>query len=410
MPQGSAVDTSATEREYVAHRSMVMAMLATEFGFLRDHDELYQEAWTEVLELQARGHDVSNLGGLLRTIVWRRARDRARGLPPAPVDPSDELFSYEMDTDALPDEQAQVRLDAARIREVVDSLNPRQAAVIKLRFDCDMASDEIERLLGISRKRLNKIVRKAYRLVGQALSEQEESALSDWRRHQRSLLLACETGVASADQRSHAHRMIREDPICRAMLREIRSTLEGVAAIIPLPVLVTQAANGRIAQLRLSIVDRVGMLRDGVADWAGRMSGHSSAIEQTSASGAASVTGAFAVKAALVCVAVTGTTVVCLDGGVFSGASDPRPPARHAKAAPTPRVEEPIPPRIVPVAPAEAPSRPRAASRPTPQPAAPPPPSPAPDSSTEFGPGTVGSSSASSTPAAAPAGSNEFGP
>src|SRR4051794_40882884 len=103
MTQGAAVDANAMERADIAHRPAVMSMLAKEFRFLRDREELYQEAWTEALELQAQGHDVSNLGGLLRTIAWRRALDRSRRLPPAPIDPADDVFSYQQDPQASPD-------------------------------------------------------------------------------------------------------------------------------------------------------------------------------------------------------------------------------------------------------------------------------------------------------------------
>ena len=78
MSQVPVVDGQGVEREYLAHRREVLAMLGSEFRGLPDHEELYQEAWTEALELRARGQEIANLGGLLRTIAWRRARDQLR--------------------------------------------------------------------------------------------------------------------------------------------------------------------------------------------------------------------------------------------------------------------------------------------------------------------------------------------
>src|SRR3954452_2856609 len=45
----SPTDSRELEQEYLAHREMVLAMLRAEFGGLRDHEELYQEAWAEAL-------------------------------------------------------------------------------------------------------------------------------------------------------------------------------------------------------------------------------------------------------------------------------------------------------------------------------------------------------------------------
>ena len=59
------------EREYRAHRDAVLAMLAVQFPRLVDPEELYQEAWAELLELELRGELVRNRRALLKTIAWR---------------------------------------------------------------------------------------------------------------------------------------------------------------------------------------------------------------------------------------------------------------------------------------------------------------------------------------------------
>ncbi|MCW2966595.1 MAG: polymerase, sigma-24 subunit, subfamily, partial [Solirubrobacteraceae bacterium] len=300
MPQPSARESQVLEREYVAQRAGVLAMLRGEFGGVPDHEELYQEAWTEALEIQARGGDIVNLGGLLRTIAWRRARDRLRKHRPAALDPGSQVFACQSDPDALPEEQVEVRLDAALIRQVVDSLEPRQAAAIKLRFDCHMDAREIQRQLGVTPKRLEKIVTEAYSRVESCL-QVNAAGTSEWRRRQRSLLLACETGLASARQRRQARAMVRDDPACRAMLHEIRSALEQVAAVLPLPLLTGHGVFAR--------------LRDQLADLIARASGRGVGAEQAGAGGATSVGGGALIKTALGCLAVAGGTAACLPGG-----------------------------------------------------------------------------------------------
>jgi predicted RNA polymerase sigma factor len=45
----------AVEREYREHRDSVLAMLAAQFPRLGDPEELYQDAWAELLELEQQG-------------------------------------------------------------------------------------------------------------------------------------------------------------------------------------------------------------------------------------------------------------------------------------------------------------------------------------------------------------------
>jgi hypothetical protein len=282
-----------------------------------------------------------------------------------------------------------------------------------MRFGQQMNSIEIQRELGVSSKRLEKIVTSAYAQVEEALTARDGESESPWRRRQRSILVACEAGLASARQRREAARLVREDPACRAMLAEIRSTLEGVAAVLPLPLLAADGRLGRFAHVRLDLSERFAAWRDQVAEFASRIVPHGSSVEQAGAGGAASVGGGLAVKAALTCVALTGTTVVCLTSGVLDTPKPRTPkPARASKPS-TKTVATPSVP--IEVAHVTQPVRIKisttARSARVTKAAAAPPPSPAPPSSTEFGPGTVGSTSASATPAAAPdTGSGEFTP
>src|SRR3954447_25066171 len=221
----TAAESRALENEYVAHRPAVLGMLRAEFGGVPDHEELYQEAWTEALEQRARGTVIQNLPGLLRTIAWRRARDRLRNRRADAVDPSSTVLSGLADPAADLDDQAVSRLDSALLRQIIDDLEPDQAAVLKLRFDWHLEAREIQQRLGITKKRLDKIVAQAYRRV-EAHLESTADGTTRWSRRQRSLLVACELGLASEKQRARAQRMLERDPVCRAMLREMRSTLE----------------------------------------------------------------------------------------------------------------------------------------------------------------------------------------
>ena len=421
MTRLTAVEVDEVERDYVAHRAMVLAMLRAEFRWLPDHEEVYQEAWTETLEIRARGETVANTAGLLRTIAWRRARDRARKSVPDSLDPSSYVFELQQDDASPPEEQAQLRLDAAAIRQIIDSLEPRHAAVLKLRFDDHLDAAEIQRRLGVSPKRLEKLVTEAYKRV-QAQLGLDASGESPWARRQRSLLLVCEMGMASAKQRARAQKMVDEDPVCRAMLREMRSTLEAVAVVLPAPIVARQRGIDVIV-----LLDKLGDLKDHALALVARTGGPAVPIEQATAGGLAGIGGGVAAKVAVACMMIGGGAVACTQTGVLGGQRPGRstvskiskqrvraaaiavkvaPPKVRATASAAPRK------RTSPRAARTTASASLAASATTPPavngPAAP---SPAPAGSTEFGPGTAGSTSSPPAPAQAPVqGAGEFTP
>jgi len=420
MTRLTAVESDEVERDYVAHRGTVLAMLRADFRRLPDHEEIYQEAWTETLEIRARGETVANTAGLLRTIAWRRARDRARKSVPYSLDPSSSIFESQHDDSSPPEEQAQLRLDAAAIRQIIDSLDPRHAAVLKLRFDHHLDATEIQRRLGVSPKRLEKLVTEAYKRVQAQLGSDASSGDSPWARRQRSLLLVCEMGMASTEQRARAQKMVDEDPICRAMLREMRTTLEGVAAVLPAPVL----ARHRGVDLSV-FLDRAGDLKDHVLALISRTGAAPAPVEQATTGGLAGLGGGVAAKVALACLAVGGGAVACTESGLV-GRTPPHPrPVNHATAR-TAKLEEiafkPTTTRKAvepskPAAKIPARRRPPSSSSPTTTAGSPPPvsagpaPSPAPVGSSEFGPANVGSATAAPTPSQAPVqGGGEFGP
>ena len=405
-------------REYRLHRQPVLAMLNTKFSWLAaEHDEIYHEAWLRTLEMEAAGKVIRDRRALLKTLADFRATDIARQRNAEVTDPNELVFLEEPDPGPEVDAIAQVTLDADALRLVIDKLDARQAAVLKLRFDRGLTGPEIQAALGISAKRFAKIMDRAFKAV---LAQVEPDAAGDspWLRHQRSLLLACEAGIATAAQRAEARQLVERDPRCRAMLRAMRTSVREVAVILPMPpVLVEEERRGTI-QAILGQADRAfGVLRQGHDPLLARATS-SSTIEQAS-SGLLGGLGAGAVaKSLALCIALGGTAAVCVDTLV---------PGHHHRVAPKaakPRAHRARPaPVVVHVAPqpvavthalvptAHHRAGTRRVERPVSSPAATPPPSPAPAGATEFGPGAIGSSTGTPAPAAAPTnGGGEFTP
>jgi RNA polymerase sigma factor (sigma-70 family) len=211
----SSVRDAGIERDYAEHRAAVLGMLGADFPRLRDPEEIYQEAWAELLAVERRGEVVQHRRGLLKKIAWRRAADATKRRGPDAIDPSNPALIAATDDQPLPDEQAQLRLDGDALRLVVESLDERQAAALKLRFDQHLTAREVQDQLGISEKRLEAIITAAYKKIAAQLAV-DDSGESRWIRRQRRLLLACELGIASSRQRRRAQAMVDRDPACRA--------------------------------------------------------------------------------------------------------------------------------------------------------------------------------------------------
>jgi RNA polymerase sigma factor (sigma-70 family) len=372
------------------------------------------------LEVEARGLRVNNRRALLRTIAKRRAADASRGPKVISVDPRGGLMRTTADTSRAVDEQAELRLEGEALWLAIDSLDPRQAAVLKWRFGDELSSKEIQARLGVTPKRLEKIVTAAYKQVAAAVGDDLEAEPS-WRRRQRSLLLACELGIASRRQRQRAQEMVDRDATCRAMLREMKASLHQVAAARPIPVLPDPSRHTALLDGLLARLDQLWLtLRPMPRNLLERGLATPSTAEQATAGGSVLGAGA-AAKLVAFCIAAGGTATLCINGA--RQLEHPTPKAHHVhhskRAAP---IVEPDRATVSLVRRAPATPKPRIVARPpatsvrkgeTPVSSTRyrTPPVPAPPGSTEFGPGNLGSTSAPRQPASAPVnGGGEFTP
>lgn len=404
----SPAEVAELEREYVEHRSAVLTMLRSQFHALEDPEELYQEAWADLLDLIRRGGEPRSTRAMLKTIAQRRATDLVRRSRADVVDPGSAVLIDAADPRLAPDEQAQLRLDAVAARHLVESLEPRAAAALLLRYQHGLSGTEIQARLGVSAKRLEKIVTQAYQQIEAQLAENE--GVSVWSRRQRSLLLACEFGLATPAQLARAQRMLRDDPRLRAMLRQIRRSLRDVAAVIPSPVLLELPAR----HPDVSLVDRLHAvatsLRRAAGDVLARTPLAGSSAEQVAGAGTGTVGSTIAVKAALACLAVGGTAAVCVNE-LLPGHDRTRSEA-HATTKASRPTSAAVPARGAVRTRTTSTSNKTTAKRApaTSSPAARAPASPAPSGSQEFTP-SASATASQVAPASAPSdGGGEFGP
>lgn len=272
-----------------------------------DLDAAYNAAWHALYEQsRRRDEEVSNLGGWLAKITYRRAIDdvrRAHIKYRAPVAVGEGIgqLGYEHDVDAeLADRQRYHQwLMSVRLR-----LSEREQQAVSLCVLHEHSRRHASDMMGIDIKRLDKIMVAANKKLGGLL---EAINRGDWCQEQRSLIKAFALGLHEEGGERHelAVAHVMECQACAAYVRSLR----GLAVIVPAPALLMSAA----------------------ATGGGILGG------AAAGGGGASMLGGIGTKTAALCV-----SAVCAAGGaviVVERTPDAKRPADAVSASsPTPRV------------------------------------------------------------------------
>ena len=206
-----------------------------------DLDAAYNAAWHALYEQsRRRDEEVSNLGGWLAMITYRRAIDdirRARIKYRAPVAVGEGIsqLGYEHDVDAeLADRQRYHQwLMSVRLR-----LNAREQQAVSLCVLHEHSRRDASDMMGIDIKRLDKIMVAANKKLGGLL---EAINRGDWCQEQRSLIKAYALGLHEEGGERHelAVAHVMECQACAAYVRSLR----GLAVVVPAPALLASAVG-----------------------------------------------------------------------------------------------------------------------------------------------------------------------
>jgi DNA-directed RNA polymerase specialized sigma24 family protein len=251
--------------EYTRHRRAVLGMLAKRFPRLGEDDRLaiYHDAWARVLFKRQRGEEIQSLRAFLLATAGAEALNAVtRRKPPLPVASDDPLITGLADEGATVEEQV-VERDQARIaRNLLDTLDARQRDVLKLRWDLQLSGPEVRAALGLSERQYQRLTEEGAAAIAERVEQLENGS---WSRRQRSLLAAClvrvtkdgdqRVGIASAQQRKEAQRLLDSDPHVAALFAEVRAALRRGAALLPMPALLSDddaLAASRVADIALA--------------------------------------------------------------------------------------------------------------------------------------------------------------
>jgi DNA-directed RNA polymerase specialized sigma24 family protein len=289
-----------------------------------DLDAAYNAAWHALYEQsRRRDEEVSNLGGWLAMITYRRAIDdvrRARIKYRAPVAVGEGIsqLGYEHDVDAeLADRQRYHQwLMSVRLR-----LNAREQQAVSLCVLHEHSRRDASDMMGIDIKRLDKIMVAANKKLGGLL---EAINRGDWCQEQRSLIKAYALGLHEEGGERHelAVAHVMECQACAAYVRSLR----GLAVVVPAPALLASA------------VGTGGGILGGLSGLFGGSGGATlGGAGAAAGGGGATLLGGIGAKTVALCV-----SAVCAAGGaviVVESSPDTKPPADAASASrATPRI------------------------------------------------------------------------
>ena len=359
-------------RAYAHHRKYVLAVLARRCRWLGvdEREVALHDAWAVLLEKERSGAlDVSRMRGpqvrayLVQTAL-NKALDESRRAGRSQNEPlaDEDLVA----PTTPPEEQVASAQENARLREIVDELNPRQQTIVKLRFFFERSPDEVQRLLAITERTYRRELERAMRI----LAERYELVLAGRACERRaSLISAYVAGIAGPNRTQDARAHLADCPACRRFAIDLRQGAEQVAGILPLPLLAV-VGHGPWAPLS----ELAGASRDAIANaGAGTRKGLAAVSGRVDPAASPALTGARpgALAAAVAgCLAVSsGAATYCTVAGLpapvaglfHPGGRDPAAKAlvRGTNASPRPQRtvgSSPITPRV-PTATSSAPTR-----------------------------------------------------
>jgi RNA polymerase sigma factor (sigma-70 family) len=442
------MDASPTEASpdrldelYIRCREPLHERARAWFPTLRGCEEdLYQAAWASLL---GNGRSIEDPEKYLEAAVYsaglkelRRRRRRpivslsfarfrngasGRGVWQQGVDALAER------TEPLPEEQVESREDARLLVELLEELTPLQRRIIKLRWGLGLSRREAAAFLGISEKTVKRQMEKAAPLISRNAAL---ARAGRWCESKESLVVAYSLGMLGDGRAAKAREHLERCPACRAVARCVRDRLEGLVAVLPLPVLVTDPSSqgllARAAELGEAIRSSVGEMATGAKGHAlalfTRSAAADTAVGQVAAGGGLRGGGSMLATVTACLVAGGGATYCAIEGVPESLRN--LAPIERLKDGRAPANETEKPKQQAPLV--EQKTHGASAPEPNPVQAEPNPsdtkpassdadattdaqPSPAPKGSVEFG--SASAASKPSTPAAAPSsGGGEFTP
>jgi RNA polymerase sigma factor (sigma-70 family) len=307
--------SEARTTAYDQHRRYVLAVLSRRCRWLApdEREALLHDAWAIMLEKERAGTlDVGAMApGQIRAYVTQtalvRALDESRRARMRDVPLEEDGF---VAPTVAPHEAAHAEDEAARLREIVGELTPRQQTIVKLRFFFDRSPDEVQALLGVTERAYRRDLERALAIVAQRFALVRDGGFCDGH---ASLIRAYVAGVAGPGRVRRVRAHLATCPACRHYALELRTAAGKVAVFAPLPVLTFDH-------------ERLGGLADAVLAAKQHVASLGARVDPTAPAALAGARPGALVAAVGACVALGGGATYCVVDRVAGG----KPPGSDA--------------------------------------------------------------------------------
>jgi RNA polymerase sigma factor (sigma-70 family) len=192
-----------------------------------EFDELYQEAWQQVVRREREGEQIRNYRGFVIGVIVNQWKTRARANGRrSTVSLAGQQAEWEQrggmgEPVAPPADEQLVRQEQVRLAlELIESIDdPRRRQVLKLRLACGLSAREVQRVVGVSERTYRRLLEKA----GHDLDLQYDLVKNGtWCADRREVLLAYAEGRADEHQAVQAKRHLDSCLACRQVVARWR--------------------------------------------------------------------------------------------------------------------------------------------------------------------------------------------
>lgn len=311
--------TVTTETSYERNREYVLAVLSRRCGWLAadEREAILHDAYVVLLEKERDGkldaldlHPNQARAYLVQTAI-HKALDDGKRAERKRTEPIGERALETPGSEPAPEDVAERKLDAARVREIIGELPARRQAIVKLRFFFERTPAEIQRMLAISSRVYRRDLERGLRHVADRYGLVKAGAFCESRERE---IIAFIAGSAEGDEAARAREHLASCPGCAHWAISLRSAARDVATAIPLPALASEPGiGGRIAELGSS-------LRDSIADPIAAAKQHATGLvlraDQGSAGYAATARPGTIAAVVASCLAAGGAATYCVTAGV----------------------------------------------------------------------------------------------
>ena len=187
-----------------------------------EFDELYQEAWRDIVKQAKSGQVIHNYRAFVRKVIlnkWKMELRSRKRHPTLPLDTAVEVPDRSAHRSALPallpEDRVSERQQVDLALELIESIaHPTRRKVLELRLAGDLSATEVQRELGVTERTYRRLLTAAMHDIDAKLELVEQGR---WCECMRAAIVAHADGVADETEAATAIRHLRSCPACHRM-------------------------------------------------------------------------------------------------------------------------------------------------------------------------------------------------